>query len=98
MRRGLVLLADDPHDLGQLLHQVAPVLQPACGVDQQQVGAFLLRATHGVECKAGRIAAMGCGQDRHARTIAPDLQLLHRSGAERVACGDHDLLARRAEL
>jgi len=41
MRRGRVEAAQHAVDLGQLIHQLALVLQAACGVDDQRVGAAL---------------------------------------------------------
>ena len=40
MRRRRIELADDAHDLGELVHQVGLVVQAARGVDQQHVAAL----------------------------------------------------------
>ena len=43
-----------------------------------------------VEGDGGGIGAGGLRDHRHVVALAPDLQLLDRSGAERVARGEHD--------
>mmetsp|Transcript_24028 Transcript_24028/g.44193 ORF Transcript_24028/g.44193 Transcript_24028/m.44193 type:complete len:277 (+) Transcript_24028:631-1461(+) len=89
MRCACVFLADHAHDFGQFFHQVAPVLQPPCGVDHQQIRTVLLRLAHRFKREAGGVGPFGCGEHGHARPVAPDLQLFHCGGAEGVACRDH---------
>ena len=57
MRRRGVDFLDDADDLLQFFHQFGAVLQPAGGIDQQNVGPLLFGRREGVENKAGRI---GC--------------------------------------
>ncbi len=95
---GRVLFADYPDDLGQFLHQVLAVLQPARGVDHQQIRALGLGPDHGVEGQAGGVGTFGRRHHLHTRTSAPDLQLLDGCGAERVPGGNHHVFARRLEL
>ena len=98
MRRGLVDLADHADDLGQFFHQVGAVLQPARRVDHQKVRTFGLGLLHRIIGERGRVRTFRRCQHRHAGAIAPDLKLLDRSCAERVARRDHHLLAGGAEL
>ena len=89
MRHRLVLLAQHTDDLAQFFHQRALVVQAAGGVDQQHVGALGPRAGQRVERQTRGIGVLPAGDHRRAGAIAPDLQLLHRGGAERVA-GTHE--------
>ncbi len=90
VRRGLVLLLDDAHDLGKLRHQLRLVLQPAGRVDEQNVAAVGLGLGQGVEGEAGGVGALGAGHHRRADALAPDLELLDGGGAEGVAGGERD--------
>ena len=55
-----------------------------------------LRLLEGVEGEARGVGAELRGDDRRAGALAPDLQLLDRGGAERVAGGEHHLQPARA--
>ena len=98
VRRRLVLLADHPDHLGQLFHQLGPILQPACRVDQQHVGAGGFRLVDGVEGEGGRVGSLRFGNDRGAGALAPDLELLDGGGPEGVAGGHHHREAALLEL
>ena len=89
MRRGRVLFADDADDLAQFLHQRALVVQAPGGVDQQHIGLVRRRLGQRVEGQAGGVAVRLAGDHLGARALPPDLELLHRRGAEGVA-GGHD--------
>ena len=94
MRRGRILLAHDADDLLQLVHQRGFVVQAAGGVDQQDVGPLAARAL--VSASKARPAASVLGGPEitgAAGALAPDLQLLHRGGAERVAGDQHGVSA-----
>ena len=90
-------LADHAVDLGQLLHQVRLVVQPAGRVDDADVGLLLDRRGHGAMGHAGRVALGRPGDDLHAQPVGPDRELLDGRGAERVGRAQHDALALRCE-
>ncbi len=89
-RRGFELL-QHLDDLGELGHQVCLVLQAPGRVDQQQIGALGPGLRERIIGEARRIGALLARDHRCAGALAPDLQLLHRRGPERVAGGQHDL-------
>ena len=98
VRRARVDLLHHAHDLFELGHQLGLVLQAPGGVDDQHVGAVAPCAA--VSASNARLAASepcSRGDDRSRRCAAPDLQLLDRGGAERVAGGEHHLAALGAE-
>ena len=88
-----VFLADDPDNLGELFHQVGPVLQPPGGINHQEISALGLSLAERIESKAGGITALGRRQHGHTGPLPPNLQLLHSRRAESVAGGNHHLLA-----
>ena len=90
VRRGRVDPPEHAADLGELVHQLALVLEPAGGVDDQHVGADLGRLLDRVPDDPGRVAALGAGDDRHADALGPGRELPDRGGAERVARRQHD--------
>jgi hypothetical protein len=51
--------AQNAADFGQFVHQLALVLQPSCGVDDQDIDAFGGRALYRIEHDACGIAAFG---------------------------------------
>ena len=57
-----------------------------------------LGAGHRIEGEARRVRALRRRQHGHARAFAPDLKLFDRGGAEGVARGDDDRLARALQL
>ena len=57
------------------------------------VGVAALRGGHRVEDDRARVGALLVRDDLGADDLAPALELLDRRRAERVAGGDHDLLA-----
>ena len=85
----------DRAELVQLLHQVELGVQPAGGVDDQDVDAAAVGGLHGVEDDRAGVGALLVGDDRHAQALAPDLELVDGGGAEGVAGRQHD---RAAEL
>ena len=93
VRRRRVEAAEHALHLLQLLHQVALRVQATRGVGDQHVGAARLRGLHRVEDDGGGVGARGLRDHRHAVALAPDLQLLDRGRAERVARREHDLAA-----
>ena len=78
---------DDSPDLGQLVHQLLLVLEPARGVDEHRVEAARLGGGDRVERDGARIGAGALRDDRHPELLAPDPELLDRGGAERVGRG-----------
>ena len=71
MRRGRIELAENAHDLGELLHQAFLVLQPPRRVDEQHVDARLARLRQRVEDEAGGIRADDAGDDGRSRALGP---------------------------
>ena len=78
---------DHSTDLGELVHQLLLVLEPAGGVDEDRVEPARLRGGDGVEGDRPRIGAGTLRDHRHAEPLAPDAELLDRRGAERVRRG-----------
>ena len=66
-------------------------VQTSGGIGDQDVDAARLRRLHRVEDDRRRIGAGRLGDHRHVVALAPDLQLLDRGGAERVAGGEQHL-------
>ena len=93
MRRGLILLPQHANDLRQFIHQRGLVVQPPGGVDQQHIRTRRRRLRQRIECQTRRVRVRLAGDHGRARPFAPDLQLLHRRRAERVARGHHRVLA-----
>ena len=94
VRRFGNLLLGDAHDLGQLLHQVALVVQAARRIDQHHVRALRYRRADRVEHHRGGIGTLPLADDRHSGAVGPDFELLVGSGAEGVGGGDHHLFTR----
>ncbi len=78
---------DDALELGQLVHEVALRVQPAGGVDDQDVGAARRRRLDRVEHHRGGIGAGRLADDLDADPLPPRLQLLDGRGPERVGRG-----------
>ena len=97
MRRGGLDLLHHAHDFLELGHQLGLVLQPAGGIDDQHVGGVAPRRGQGLECEARGIRPLRARDHGRAGALTPDLQLLDRGGAERVAGREHDLAALGAE-
>ena len=72
-------------------------MQAAGGVHDQHVRAALFGGLYTVEHHRGRIRALLLLDDRHARALGPDGQLIGGGGAEGVACADDDAPAHRLE-
>ena len=73
-----------PHDLSQLVHQTAFVLQPAGRIDKHHVVAFCNRFLQAVETKTGAVTAVFTGKNPHSGTRTPHLQLLDRRRAKGI--------------
>ena len=97
VRRARVDLLHHAHDLLQFGHQLGLVLQAAGGVDDQHVCRSASRRGEGLERKARGIRALLARDDGCAGAAAPDLELIDRGGAERVAGGEHHVAALGAE-
>ena len=90
--RGLRIdLLQHPNDLEQLVHQGGFVLQPAGGVDQDDVVALGLGLGIGVEGQAGGVGAVAAALEGRPGALGPDFQLFAGCGAEGVAGDDHHL-------
>ena len=98
MRRAVVELADHTDNLGKLVHQLAAILQPAGGIDDQHVRALRARLFHRLIGQRGRIATLVAGHNLGAGALAPDKKLLDGGGTERVTGGQHHALALLAPL
>ena len=90
-------LADDVADLGQLVHQVNPVVQTAGRIDQYDISALRHGTANGVIRHGSGIGAHRLADDIHPCPVCPDLELVHRSGPEGVRGTDDNLLALGAE-
>ncbi len=84
---------DDVADLFQLAHQVGLGMEPAGGVDDQDVDMAGQCPLAGVMSHAGRIGPRRPLDDLAAGTAGPDRKLVGRRGAKRVASGQEDRLA-----
>ena len=93
MRRARLGLFEHAQNFLQFPHQRRLVLQPAGRVDDDDVGAAVLRRHDSVEGEAGGIGAGRARYHLGAGALAPNLELLDRRGAEGVAGGEHDFLA-----
>ena len=82
---GGVELAYHADDLAQLLHQNGFIMQPAGGVDQQDIGAARLGLGQGIMGQRGGVGIGRGGDDFSTRPATPDLQLLDRGSPECVA-------------
>ena len=93
--QGLVRCALDsagehPADLGELVHQVRLRVQPAGGVDDDDILPARARRLDGVECDRSRIGAAAGADEVGSGALGPDLELLLGGGAERVGSTEHD--------
>ena len=73
-------------------------MQPPGRVDQQNLAALVAGLLEGLVGEPSRIRPGGAGDDPAAGALAPDLQLLHPCGAERVAGREHHVVSRVAVL
>ena len=76
--------ADDAVDFLELLHEVRLRLQAAGRVDNQHVDLARHGGFDGVKGHGSRIGTFFVLDDRHARALAPDLELVDGSGAEGI--------------
>ena len=93
MRRAGVDLLHHAHDLFELGHQLASVLQPPRGVDEEEIDGGAARRSERVEREPGRVGALLARDDLRAGAAAPDLELIDRGCAERVAGRQHHAAA-----
>jgi len=98
VRSGRIDLLHHAHHLFKLVHQHRLVLQPSCGIHQEEIDLFAARLAQGIEGEAGRIGAGGARDHRGAAAGAPDLELVDRRRAERVAGGQQHGAPLRAGL
>ena len=94
VRRRCVLLAQDPDHFRQFFHQCRLVVQPPSRIDQQHVGARRFGLGQRVKRQARRVSILPARDHWSAGALTPDLQLLHRRRAERIARDQHGALAR----
>jgi hypothetical protein len=81
-------------DLLQLVHQLLLGVQAAGGVAQDHVEALAVAAEDALEDHRRRVGLVGALVDRAADPAGPDLELLARRGAERVARDQQHLAPR----
>ncbi len=98
MRRVGDDLGHDVADLGKLVHQTYLVVEPACRVDQDYVGARGYGRAQGVVCHRGGVGAHLLTHHGRACTLGPDGQLVYGCGAERVGRAYDHLVACAHEL
>jgi hypothetical protein len=81
-------------DLAELVHKPGLSVQAAGRVDDHTVHALLNADVDGLEGDTGRVGALAV-RPHHlcANAVAPGLQLVRSSGAERVRRAQHDGLA-----
>ena len=72
-------------DLPQLLHQVIFGVQATRRVDDQHIGVALVRRLHRVERDRAGVGPGLVRDHRHIDPLAPELQLVDRRRAERIA-------------
>ena len=77
-------LADDVDDLLELAHKIVGSVQPAGGVDQDEICVILLGALDRLVAHARRIAAAFARDDIDAGALRPHLKLFNGGSAERV--------------
>ena len=87
-------LARHAHDLLKLSHELRARVEPARRVDQHQLGVVLLRAVQHVVAHARGIDPALARDDLDAGALPPDLELLDRGRAERVAAAEDDARAK----
>ena len=85
------LAADDPVDLGQLVHQVCLVVQAARGVHDDDIAAARLGRGDRVKHDRRRIGSLAVAHNVRARALCPDFELVGRRRAEGVRRTQHDL-------
>ena len=78
----------DTDDFFELGHELDPVLQPSRGIHQDHIGAQVRRHLDRVESERRGIAALFALNDRTAKALSPNAQLLDRGGAERISSGE----------
>src|SRR5262245_48086768 len=84
MRRGRLSLAEHALNLPDLLHQLKLGGKAAGGIGEHDVDAPRPGGPDGIEHDSAGIASR-LRDDGHVVTLAPDLELLPRRGAKRVA-------------
>src|SRR3954471_4269811 len=97
VRRAGMCLLERALDPLELVHQPGLGVEPSGRVAERGVDLLHLRARDGVEEDGSRIAAVLPPHDRHLRSIGPDIELLARRRAERVAGAKDDLPSRLPE-
>ena len=90
MRCARDLAADDAVDLLELLHEVRLRLQTARRVDDQHVYLARDGCLDGIEGDGRRVRALFVLDDRHARALSPNLELVDGRRAEGVGRGEQD--------
>lgn len=90
MRSIFVLFADGALDFTQLLHQVVPCVNAACGITNQKLDTFLDGFLMGRVANRGGISIGSPLDDGHVQTLAPDAELLYRCSTEGVCSCQHD--------
>ena len=80
------LLAHDALDLAELVHEGRLVLEPASGVDENDVNVAFDALTHRLESDRGGVGSLPLGSDDvNTHALAPRGQLVGGRGAERVS-------------
>ena len=84
MRRGRNFAGQNLLHLGQFVHQVDLVLQPAGRIDQQDIIVGFLGPLHAVKDHGSRIALFGAGHNVDAIAFGPHGQLFSGPGPEGI--------------
>src|SRR5512142_66428 len=96
--RALARLGHDALHLLQLLHERRLRVQAAGRVAQDDVHALRRALLHRLEADAGGIGSLLAAHHRRAHALRPDLELLARGRAERVAGAEQHRVARLLHL
>src|SRR4051812_32264309 len=81
--------ADDALHLLELIHQIRLCMKTSGCVREEYINTASSRRLHRIECNCGRISTGGLRNDADIIALTPNLQLLDRSRAERIACSEH---------
>jgi len=82
--------AYDALHLGEFVHETGLVLQPAGGIDEQDIDVSCVSSLPGIEDNCSRIRSRLLRDHGDIIALTPHLQLLNRGGAKGIAGSKHD--------